>query len=721
MSVDVLSPSTSVVVSAGGSSISVAAGFGEINLSANVGGGEGEIYRDKTNATLNLKTLTGSGAVTITNGSNTVDIYVPTSLGDVVGPSSSVDGELSFFSGVTGKLLKGGSGAIYDFIYNLLGLSGGLRLGNTTNETAGNMRWNGTNFQGYTGAAWLDLDKQSSPPGGIDDQLQFNDGGVFGGAGLYWDGSVLGFGGQTSSFPALKRNADVLDIRLADDSDYAKLGVKNISSPTGVTLQYNGVTRVSIGNTAVAFARDTSCDSGYGYGWYNLSKIKSPSSGNIVLSDWLETDFSLLKFGGQTSSFPALKRDGAALAARLADDSAGAEIKSSILTFSETNGRINYTDNFLIYRGAVRTCAMSDTTVDFLGVSNVLLAATSSLSFNTRSSISSPADGDLTLYDNAKTDFGSLKFGGVTSSFPQLKRSGAALILEGADGVGTSALKVKEIDTNGNTTLSFKRNGAIKFGLETLSNESYINFRIKYLTSDIGWNGGTVIKAAVNGNLTLVDWAGTDFGLLQLGGITNAYPALKRVGTALEIKLADDSGYGQLTVDRINFPTHFYLYRAGSVVTLDVDAYDCTVICNYRINGNYAFKWSSKSQIFSPLNGNIKLSNSTDNDFGLLQFGGTTSSYPALKRNGTGIDFRLADDSAYAPITVNSANVAGDLNHDGSNVGFFGVAPVARASAYTPTNVTPDRAFDADTVAVAELADVVGTLIADLQAYGLLQ
>lgn len=30
------------------------------------------------------------------------------------------------------------------------------------------------------------------------------------------------------------------------------------------------------------------------------------------------------------------------------------------------------------------------------------------------------------------------------------------------------------------------------------------------------------------------------------------------------------------------------------------------------------------------------------------------------------------------------------------------------------TNVTPDRAFDADTVAVTELADVVGTLISDL-------
>jgi hypothetical protein len=61
----------------------------------------------------------------------------------------------------------------------------------------------------------------------------------------------------------------------------------------------------------------------------------------------------------------------------------------------------------------------------------------------------------------------------------------------------------------------------------------------------------------------------------------------------------------------------------------------------------------------------------------------------------------------------------GALNHDGSTVGFYGVTPVTRASAYTPTNVTPDRAYDADATTVAELADVVGTLIADLQALGL--
>lgn len=42
-------------------------------------------------------------------------------------------------------------------------------------------------------------------------------------------------------------------------------------------------------------------------------------------------------------------------------------------------------------------------------------------------------------------------------------------------------------------------------------------------------------------------------------------------------------------------------------------------------------------------------------------------------------------------------------------------------SAYTPTNVTADRAYDADATTVAELGDVLGTLIADLQTAGILE
>ena len=54
-------------------------------------------------------------------------------------------------------------------------------------------------------------------------------------------------------------------------------------------------------------------------------------------------------------------------------------------------------------------------------------------------------------------------------------------------------------------------------------------------------------------------------------------------------------------------------------------------------------------------------------------------------------------------------------------IGFYGHAPAAREPLPTRRlTSSADRSFDADTVAVAELADVVGTLIADLQAVGLI-
>lgn len=66
------------------------------------------------------------------------------------------------------------------------------------------------------------------------------------------------------------------------------------------------------------------------------------------------------------------------------------------------------------------------------------------------------------------------------------------------------------------------------------------------------------------------------------------------------------------------------------------------------------------------------------------------------------------------------AEVMFELKKLGSDkmVAFCGATPAVRAT-YSATNVTTDRSYDADTVAVAELADVVGTLIADLRALGL--
>lgn len=54
-----------------------------------------------------------------------------------------------------------------------------------------------------------------------------------------------------------------------------------------------------------------------------------------------------------------------------------------------------------------------------------------------------------------------------------------------------------------------------------------------------------------------------------------------------------------------------------------------------------------------------------------------------------------------------------------SQMGFFGAAPASRQT-YSVSNVTPDRTYDAASTTTAELGDVVGTVIADLQAQGIL-
>jgi hypothetical protein len=147
----------------------------------------------------------------------------------------------------------------------------------------------------------------------------------------------------------------------------------------------------------------------------------------------------------------------------------------------------------------------------------------------------------------------------------------------------------------------------------------------------------------------------------------------------------------------------------------------------------------------------------------LLKFLGETNSFPALKRSSAILQARLADDSAHTDIEVadeaynatnwnaslevptknavrdkietvtggEAAALVSDTAYASSWNGVTTIAPSKNAvydkietllgsTAYTPTNVTTDRSYDADATSVAELADVLGTLLADLQGKGIL-
>ena len=69
----------------------------------------------------------------------------------------------------------------------------------------------------------------------------------------------------------------------------------------------------------------------------------------------------------------------------------------------------------------------------------------------------------------------------------------------------------------------------------------------------IQWTNRSSMSSPADGQLTLQNWAGTDFGRIQLGGSTASFPAIKRSTTSLQVRLADDSAFtaiqGKLTTD----------------------------------------------------------------------------------------------------------------------------------------------------------------------------
>ncbi|MCX7364824.1 MAG: hypothetical protein NTV97_23720 [Alphaproteobacteria bacterium] len=65
----------------------------------------------------------------------------------------------------------------------------------------------------------------------------------------------------------------------------------------------------------------------------------------------------------------------------------------------------------------------------------------------------------------------------------------------------------------------------------------------------------------------------------------------------------------------------------------------------------YKFLWTGRGGIGSSADGVLVLLDTAGTSFGRLQFGGTTASFPALKRSATTLAARLADDTDDAPFS----------------------------------------------------------------------
>lgn len=142
-------------------------------------------------------------------------------------------------------------------------------------------------------------------------------------------------------------------------------------------------------------------------------------------------------------------------------------------------------------------------------------------------------------------------------------------------------------------------------------------------TGYLWFSGRSLIKSAADGDLTLLNTAETSFGRVNFGGTTASFPALKRNAVALDVKLADDSAYADLTGANVTGRTALSTLSTGKV------------------------DFTSRSIIRSSADGQITMFNAAENGFDRINFGGVASTDPALRKESNVLAAKQADGADY--------------------------------------------------------------------------
>lgn len=205
-------------------------------------------------------------------------------------------------------------------------------------------------------------------------------------------------------------------------------------------------------------------------------------------------------------------------------------------------------------------------------------------------------------------------------------------------------------------------------------------------------------------NIRLSDAAGTGFNLLQLGGTTSSFPAIKRNGAGLDFRLADDTNYADIYSKSLTVSSLLSMPAAGSLNWAARGLIDMTGIGVFRFRNNSAtqdftitvggsntatfngpvtttgsiiassgniyapgsgaYVWTGSSIITAPSNGLVRLTNSAQTDFTRLVLGTADTSGVSFTKSTTTIQAKLGDGSAFTNIqgklTTDTAYTAGD-------------------------------------------------------------
>lgn len=143
--------------------------FANINYETNTNfsienGASGKIMNLKRNATSGTQPVLDID--NLSTDLNATTLRVSSSAGTTSSFNAGNSGTAAYFNAPGGNAIQVGNGSVgigTGFPQQKLDVNGGIRIGNTAVQSPGSIRYNGNNFEGYNGTAWVQLNGGGSP------------------------------------------------------------------------------------------------------------------------------------------------------------------------------------------------------------------------------------------------------------------------------------------------------------------------------------------------------------------------------------------------------------------------------------------------------------------------------------------------------------------------------------------------------------------------------
>lgn len=426
------------------------------------------------------------------------------------------------------------------------------------------------------------------------------------------------------------------------------------------------------------------------------SRIYSAADGRFNLTNQANTSFTRLAFGLENTSFPSLQVNGKKLVTMLGDGSATSNFQvkdtvyssiwngqidvptknavydkieglSSLYTYSAGNGLLLASNTF--YRDSLNSTGQYGNSWQ----NGMMLKSTNnrSMLFGTNNLLAMTLDSNQRLGLGTRTP--NSKIHALDGTVAEFKFNSGAASLTPNIAVGNTGASGKFASLIAGTTGgAFFYDAAGTFSIYSAPKSEYTN-------NTLGTTGTARFNISTTGNVTIgsttsisqfaipiAPTASANYGLFSMSNTTTAFDGtttgkavLAATGTYIAVNSVGSVAYNYLDFQK-NGVSKYKVDSAGSVnttgnltITGNFSGNVCTATGGSKIGAAQDLTWLTRSAIQAPSAGVLLLTDAPAyTSFNRLQFGGQTSSFPALKRSTTTIQVRLADDSGNANLTV---------------------------------------------------------------------